>query len=148
MAIAKRFKIPHDEVFPHCATLQYAKVVEFQLRGVVHFHALVRLVGPKGDEGFAPAPSSMDQEVLSPLIAEAAGLVRFTAPPALNDGFECELAFGSQIDSRGVRTNRRTDDSSQPLSPGQVAGYRAPDSRNALDRSRGRSLSPLSESNR
>jgi len=38
------------------ATVQYAKVAEYQLRGLVHFHALVRLDGPRTPDGFAPAP--------------------------------------------------------------------------------------------
>lgn len=33
------------------ATVQYAKVAEYQLRGVVHFHALVRLDGPRTLDG-------------------------------------------------------------------------------------------------
>jgi hypothetical protein len=37
---------------PEVATVQYAKVAEFQRRGAVHFHALVRLDGP------APPPGS------------------------------------------------------------------------------------------
>ena len=39
------------------ASLQYAKVAEYQLRGAVHFHALVRLDGPQTADGFAPAPA-------------------------------------------------------------------------------------------
>ena len=38
------------------ATVQYAKVAEYQLRGVIHFHALIRIDGPRSDTGFAPAP--------------------------------------------------------------------------------------------
>lgn len=37
------------------ASVQYAKVAEYQLRGAVHFHALVRLDGPAGADGYAPA---------------------------------------------------------------------------------------------
>ena len=40
--------------------MQYAKVAEYQLRGVVHFHALVRLDGPRTADGFAPAPHPID----------------------------------------------------------------------------------------
>ena len=44
------------------ATVQYAKVAEYQLRGVVHFHALVRLDGPRTPDGFAPAPTAIDAD--------------------------------------------------------------------------------------
>jgi hypothetical protein len=36
------------------ATVQYAKVAEYQLRGGAHFHALVRLDGPNTPGGFVP----------------------------------------------------------------------------------------------
>ena len=43
---------------PEVATVQYAKVAEYQLRGAIHFHALVRLDGPRTTEGFGPCPPS------------------------------------------------------------------------------------------
>ena len=36
------------------ASLQYAKVAEYQARGLVHFHALIRLDGPSGPGSPAP----------------------------------------------------------------------------------------------
>ena len=36
--------------------MQYAKVAEYQRRGLIHFHALIRLDGPDAD-GFAAAPA-------------------------------------------------------------------------------------------
>lgn len=63
----------------NCATLQYAKVAEFQLRGVVHFHALVRLDGPKGEDGFAASPTSIDPALLARLVEDAARAV--SGPP-------------------------------------------------------------------
>lgn len=54
------------------ASLQYAKVAEYQLRGAVHFHALVRLDGPQTPEGFAPAPATVTAPVLAALVAQAA----------------------------------------------------------------------------
>ncbi|GAA1235957.1 replication initiator [Oryzihumus leptocrescens] len=107
------------------ATLQYAKVAEYQLRGLIHFHALARLDGPKTDEGFTPAPDLIGAARLAELIAEAAASVRFTAPPMFDGDRSRVLAFGSQVDSRPVRTSRRTDDPDQALSAEQVAGYLA-----------------------
>ena len=38
------------------ASVQYAKVAEYQRRGLVHFHALIRLDGPAAEGIGAPAP--------------------------------------------------------------------------------------------
>ena len=107
------------------ATVQYAKVAEFQLRGVVHFHALIRLDGPRTDGGFAPSPASLDGQLLAELVERAASEVRFTAPPVLDDGTTRALAFGAQVDSRLVVAHRRTDDPDRGLDAEQVAGYLA-----------------------
>ncbi|TQJ52183.1 replication initiator [Phycicoccus sp. SLBN-51] len=107
------------------ASLQYAKVAEYQLRGAVHFHALVRLDGPQTPDGFAPAPAAITAPTLACLVEEAATAVRFTAPPVHCDDTARALAFGAQVDTRPVRTSRRTDDPERSLTPEQVAGYLA-----------------------
>jgi hypothetical protein len=107
------------------ASLQYAKVAEYQLRGAVHFHALVRLDGPQTPEGFAPAPSTITGTVLATFVEDAATAVRFTAPPVHDADTGRVLGFGAQVDTRAVRTSRRTDEPEQPLTPEQVAGYLA-----------------------
>jgi hypothetical protein len=107
------------------ASLQYAKVAEYQLRGAVHFHALVRLDGPQTPEGFAPAPAAVTAQVLASLVEQAATAVRVTAPPVHDDDSPRVLAFGAQVDTRAVRTSRRTDDPDRSLTPEQVAGYLA-----------------------
>lgn len=107
------------------ASVQYAKVAEYQLRGAVHFHALVRLDGPQTADGFAPAPTAVTAPVLSALVERAARTVRVTADPVHEDDIPRVLAFGTQVDTRPVRTSRRTDDPDRELTPGQVAGYLA-----------------------
>ena len=107
------------------ASVQYAKVAEYQLRGAVHFHALVRLDGPQTPEGFAPAPAAVTAPVLSALVEQAARAVRVTANPVHDDDAPRVLAFGAQVDTRPVRTSSRTDDPDRELTPGQVAGYLA-----------------------
>ena len=57
--VAKELAVPASRL-GEVATVQYAKVAEYQLRGVIHFHALVRLDGPKTRDGFAPAPTDID----------------------------------------------------------------------------------------
>jgi hypothetical protein len=107
------------------ATVQYAKVAEYQRRGAIHFHALVRLDGPKTPDGFAPAPAGLDADRLAVLIGQAAASVRLTVPGVDADDPARVLAFGRQLDARAVRTSRRTDDPDRTLAPEQVAGYLA-----------------------
>ena len=107
------------------ASMQYAKVAEYQRRGLIHFHALIRLDGPKADAGFAQAPEWLSAELLAELVEHAAASVRYTAPPVFADDVERVLAFGAQVDSRPVRVGQRTDDPNGPLAPEQVAGYLA-----------------------
>jgi hypothetical protein len=107
------------------ATVQYAKVAEFQRRGLVHFHALIRLDGPKTADGFAPAPAEVDASPLAELVGQAAAAVRLPVPGVDADLAPVVLAFGRQLDARPVRAGRRTDDSNSPLTPEQVAGYLA-----------------------
>ena len=107
------------------AGVQYAKVAEYQLRGAVHFHALVRLDGPQTSDGFAPAPSQVTASVLSVLVEQAVRAVRVTANPVHPGDSPRVLGFGTQVDTRPVRTTRRTDDPDRELTPEQVAGYLA-----------------------
>ena len=110
---------------PDIATIQYAKVAEYQCRGVVHFQALVRLDGPRTPEGYAPAPSQVDAAALARLIAQAAASVRLAVHGVDADDPPRVLAFGAQLDARPVRSSRRTDDPDRVLRPEQVAGYLA-----------------------
>ena len=107
------------------ATIQYAKVAEYQRRGVIHFHALVRLDGPKTPDGFAPAPAGLDADQLADLVREAAAAVTYTAPPVGSGDVERVLRFGAQVDARAVSASRRPDADGEELSAEQVAGYLA-----------------------
>jgi hypothetical protein len=107
------------------ASVQYAKVGEYQRRGIIHFHALIRLDGPKVEGAFGPAPVEVNAEDMADLIQAAASWVRFTAPPVFDGDASRVLAFGTQVDAKAVKTGQRTDDPDQPLTPEQVAGYLA-----------------------
>ena len=122
--VAKTLDVPASRL-GDLATVQYAKVAEYQLRGVVHFHALVRLDGPKTPEGFATAPTAVDAQVLADLVRQAVTSVRLTVPGVDDHDPARILAFGGQLDARPVKTGRRTDDPAQGLTPEQVAGYLA-----------------------
>jgi len=105
--------------------VQFAKVAEYQRRGVVHFHALVRLDGPPTDDDRWPAPKvKVSADELCDLVRSAAAAVRYLSPadgprlPAL------ELRFGAQVDARIVHDRAERDDPEDgDLHPETVAAY-------------------------
>jgi hypothetical protein len=119
-ALAAALGVPESKLGT-VASLQYAKVAEYQARGLVHFHALIRLDGPAGPG--SPAP--LDGRRLAALVDGAARAVTFTSPRVDADDMERILAWGQQLDVRVVRSGNRTDDPTGPLTPEQVAGYLA-----------------------
>lgn len=120
--IARHLGVPGAKVTDH-ASVQYAKVSELQGRGAVHFHALIRLDGPKTDRGFEPAPAHIDAIVLGRLVREAAESVRLEVPGAAPDDVRRVLAFGAQLDVRTVHAGSRTDDPDGVLDAKQVSRY-------------------------
>ena len=93
--------------------VSYAKVAEYQRRGVVHFHAIVRLDGPAGPTTTPPAWATLD--LLTAAIARAARAVHLETPAAR--GLPARtLAWGRELDTRPITT---TGD----LTDGRVAAY-------------------------
>ncbi|EWT06049.1 MULTISPECIES: replication initiator [Intrasporangiaceae] len=123
-ALAKHLGVPESRL-GQLVTVQYAKVAEYQQRGIVHFHALIRLDGPKTVGGFAPAPAGLSAALLARLVEQAAAGVVFDAPPLHEGDVTRRLRFGAQLDARPATTARRTDDPDRALAPEQVAGYLA-----------------------
>jgi Replication initiator protein, pSAM2 len=123
-AVARDLGIAATKVH-ELATIQYAKVAEEQHRGAVHFHALIRLDGPKTADGFATAPEQTNAHRLGELIKAAGGHVRLSVPGVDLEDPERVLAFGRQLDVRVVSASRRSDDTTDglELSAEQVAGY-------------------------
>ena len=78
--------------------VSFVKVAEFQRRGVVHFHSLIRLDGP--GEAYQPPQVSIDATGLADAIRQAAVHVRLTVEtPA---GPDLVLRFGDQLDTQTV----------------------------------------------
>lgn len=75
------------------ARLSFIKVIEYQARGIVHLHVVIRADGPSGGGDLPPA--ALDVETLrdSVLIAAGAASVLMQTP----DG-EVRAAWGNQID--------------------------------------------------
>ncbi|MFD3519916.1 replication initiator [Streptomyces sp. NPDC058653] len=78
--------------------VSFAKVAEYQKRGLVHFHAVIRLDGPEGST--TPPPRSATVTVLADAIRAAALRVRVAV---VSDAIgERELTWGQQLDVREV----------------------------------------------
>lgn len=108
-------------------TVQYAKVAEYQRRGVIHFHALVRLDGPKTEAGYSDPPAWLTAATLAEHIDAAARAATVTAPPPMEGDPERLLRFGRQLDARPVTTSsaRAHGLDGDALTAEQVAGYLA-----------------------
>jgi len=105
--------------------VQFAKIAEYQRRGVIHLHALIRLDGPPTDDDRWPPPTvDVSPEQLCDLVRSAASAVRYVSPadgprlPAL------ELRFGVQVDVRVVHDLAERDDPADgDLHPETAAAY-------------------------
>jgi hypothetical protein len=84
--------------FARRCRLSFVKVAEFQRRGVVHFHALIRLDGP-GDD-YQPPQININATTLTDVIRHAAAQVRLTV--AMPDEPDLLLRFGTQLDTQTV----------------------------------------------
>lgn len=73
----------------------FAKVAEFQARGVVHFHAIVRLDGPDGLP--TPPPTWATSHLLETAIRRAVPVVAVTTPATAVVGGRV-LRWGRQVD--------------------------------------------------
>jgi len=89
--------------------VSYAKVAEFQRRGLIHFHAIFRLDGfdPAHPERTVPPHPAFTAEVLADVIQQAASVTWFAtiSHPVKPKGWD--IAWGTQVDPRVVRL---TDD--------------------------------------
>ncbi|MBD3010135.1 replication initiator [Streptomyces sp. 5-10] len=113
--LARRIGVPREE-FGEVARLSYAKVAEYQRRGLVHFHAVVRLDGPEGPG--SPPPGWETTRLLAGAVRSAVGLVRLPALGADVVGRRV-LCFGAQVDVRAIASS----DVGDPLTSAAVAGY-------------------------
>ena len=79
--------------------VSFAKVAEYQRRGAVHFHAVIRLDGPEGP-GSSP-PSWATAELLATVVGEAAAAVSVRLPYVAALG-EHVFRWGAQLDVHEV----------------------------------------------
>jgi hypothetical protein len=94
--------------------VSFGKVAEFQKRGAVYFHAIVRLDGPTGPDAAPPPWASTD--LLAETIRSAAA--RVAVPVAAAGDFPARvLRWGDQVDVRAIGTD------GQELTEQAVAAY-------------------------
>ncbi|NLA34093.1 MAG: replication initiation protein [Actinobacteria bacterium] len=100
--------------------LQFAKVAEFQRRGAVHFHAIIRLDGVHPEQSFPTPPLAVTAEHLMVAIRAAVRRTRTTAARLPGEGSARILTWGKQFD---VRQIVRRDGLEGSLSDRAVAAY-------------------------
>jgi Replication initiator protein, pSAM2 len=85
--------------------LSYAKVAEFQRRGVVHLHALLRLDGldPANPDRIVTPSSCLDAASLEEAVRRAVTETSFTTAPHRSQPAGWRIAWGEQLDIRHVR---------------------------------------------
>jgi hypothetical protein len=103
--------------------ISFAKVAEYQRRGAVHFHAILRLDAAT-DCGcpacVTPAPASFTADLLERAVRQAAATVTLVCPPVDKDqGVTLIARWGEQLDVRQITETGDEGD----LSAEQVAGY-------------------------
>ena len=87
--------------------VSFAKVAEYQRRGVVHFHAIIRLDGPTGPGSAPPAWATID--LLTAAIAQAADATHLETPDA--PGLPARtLCWGREHDTRPITTTGELTD--------------------------------------
>jgi hypothetical protein len=101
--------------------VSYAKVAEFQRRGAIHFHTVIRLDAAtecRCPACLAPPPEPFTAALLEEAIRQAVPAVRVPCPSV--DGEPARYArWGEQLDVRNITR----DDQAGELSAEQVAGY-------------------------
>ena len=118
--LAKAAGIP-VRAFGDVARVSYGKVAEYQRRGLVHFHAIIRLDGPAGPTD--PAPDWATADLLEHAVhAAAAGVTLTTHRP---DGTALALTWGQQTDIRRVQpaTLTEIEDANGQISEQRLAAY-------------------------
>ncbi|MFD8506394.1 replication initiator protein RepSA [Streptomyces sp. NPDC059687] len=117
------------------ARLSYGKVAEFQKRGAVHFHAVIRIDGPDGPD--TPPPAWATVELLTEAIrAAAAHSYTAVSVPAAGDQPARTFRWGTQLDVRPVKAFGDSSDITEQAVAAYVAKYatKAAETTGTLDR--------------
>ncbi|WP_405844143.1 replication initiator [Streptomyces sp. NBC_01518] len=113
--VARRAGLSRTEL-GDVARLSYAKVAEYQRRGLVHFHAVIRIDGPDGPASAPPGWAAT--ALLMDAVQAVVGRVRLIARGADVVGTRV-LRFGEQVDVRPIAAFG----AGERLTSAAVAGY-------------------------
>jgi hypothetical protein len=114
--------------------VRYVKVAEYQARGVVHFHAVIRLDAP-GDD-CQPPPARFTTDLLCDAIGKAAAAVAVTVGPDTHPNWPAlTLRFGAQMDRKPILRGDGLPGTGHKLSVQAVGNYIAKYATKALDAS-------------
>ncbi|WP_405779383.1 replication initiator protein RepSA [Streptomyces sp. NBC_00859] len=117
------------------ARLSYGKVAEFQKRGAIHFHAVMRIDGPDGPD--SPPPPWATVDLLTDAI-HAAAQHNYTSvsSPAVDDQPARTFRWGTQLDVRPVIAFGDGSDLTEQAVASYVAKYatKAAENTGTLDR--------------
>ncbi|WP_327364560.1 replication initiator protein RepSA [Streptomyces sp. NBC_01296] len=103
--------------------VSFGKVAEYQKRGAVHFHAVIRFDGPDGPDSPPPAWATLD--LLTDSIRAAAARVRVVVPATPEHGFahDWDLTWGEQIDVQPIGAFGNGEDLTEQAVASYVAKY-------------------------
>src|SRR5262245_15717672 len=103
------------------ARREFAKVAEYQTRGLIHFHAIIRLdaaTPPGQPKQYRPPPPQLDTDLLEHAIRAAAAKAAVPVPDPDDPTATRLVRWGGQLDIRAI-----TAASGGKVTPEQVAGY-------------------------
>ena len=119
--LAARAGLTRRELADHLR-VSYGKVAEFQKRGALHFHAVVRLDGPEGPG--TPPPAWATVAVLTDALrAAAAHSYTSVSVPAAGDQPTRAFRWGRQLDVRPVQAFGDGSDITEQAVASYVAKY-------------------------
>ncbi|MFC9744599.1 replication initiator protein RepSA [Streptomyces niveus] len=100
--------------------VSYGKVAEYQKRGAIHFHAVIRFDGPDGPDSPPPAWATLD--LLTDALRSAASRAQITLP-AIGDQPARVLAWGTQLDVQPIGAFGNGEDLTEQAVASYVAKY-------------------------
>ncbi|GAA4656273.1 replication initiator protein RepSA [Streptomyces chumphonensis] len=132
--IAARVGFTQNELRQQCR-ISYGKVAEFQRRGAIRFHAVIRLDGPDGPDDTPPAWSTV--QLLTDAIEAAVrhSYTTVTVPASDTEPARC-LRWGTQLDVRPIQALGAGEELTEQAVAAYVAKYatKAAETTGTLDR--------------
>ena len=129
MIAANRALRPLEKFSGAKLRLSYTKVAEFQARGAVHLHVLVRLDGRDPDPNLShltlPPPPGLSAAQVALLLRSAVTGVGFWTEPHPYRSSGWWIEWGTQVDPRPVRLNAADLDDRAEITTTAVAAYLA-----------------------